>query len=156
MIMKWGRPGLLWGASVLFSLVAQAEAEELPANFVWCDCICGGYDPLNYECTVSVPNAKVSHYLEKISPLSLRAGAAISFRSACQKPETCRKMVIKPWSAGVPRMPLKGFVAVKLQASHPYGPIPVGSSFTLNGSAFQPAWDRLYPVSPPEDQKSNP
>lgn len=124
-------------------LVSFARAEEkLPGNFVWCDCICGNYNPLDYICAVSVPNAHVSHYLEKISPLSLRVGATISFRSACENPGVCGTVDIL--RSTVPQLPLKGFVAVKLQASHPYGPIPVGTSFKLIGSAYEPLWDRLY------------
>jgi hypothetical protein len=50
-------------------LVPGTQAEEVPANFVWCDCICGNYSPLDFECVLSVPNRKTSDYLSKIAPL---------------------------------------------------------------------------------------
>lgn len=126
-------------------LVPHARAEDVPANFVWCDCICGNYDPLDFVCVVSVSNRHVSHYLEKIAPLSLRAGAALAFRSACEHPNVCEPADAKPWEPNVPRMPFKGFVAVKLQASLPYGPIPAGTVIRLKGSAYEPLWDSLFP-----------
>ena len=124
-------------------LAAEAHAEQnLPSNFVLCECICGNYDSFSYECIVTVPTLHVSHYLEKIAPLSLRVGAAVSFRSACQNPAACGTINILRTT--VPQLPLKGFVAVKLMESHPYGPIPVGTTFKLIGSAYEPLLDRLY------------
>src|SRR4026209_2830572 len=114
-------------------VVADAQAEETPANFVWCDCICGNYNPLDFMCVVSVPNQHVSRYLSKLAPLSLRAGASLSFRPAGENPALCEPADVFPWKPDVSQMPFKGFVAVKLQASHPYGPIPVGTPITLRG-----------------------
>src|SRR5262245_46440588 len=127
-------------------VVATAQAEELPANFVWCECICGNYDPLDFVCVVSVSNKKVSHHLEKISPLSLRAGAAISFRSACEKPSVCEPVDVFPWESAASRISLKGFVTVKLQKNQPFGPITVGTTINLEGSAYEPLWQSLYPA----------
>lgn len=127
-------------------LVPHAHATELPANFVWCDCICGNYEPLDFICVVSVTNRHVSHYLTKISPLSLRVGSELSFRSACEKPASCGPADVVPWQPNVSRMPFKGFVAVKLQESAPFGPMPVGSSIRLRGSAYEPLWDGLFPA----------
>ena len=123
-------------------VVSKSKAgEELPSNFVWCDCICGNYNPLDYICMVSVPNAHVSRYL---SSLTLRAGATISYRSACKNPAACETADALPWRPVASQLPFKGFVAVKLQENHPYGPFPVGTSFKLKGSAYQPLWQQLY------------
>ena len=126
--------------------IANAQSQEMPANFVWCDCICGNYTPLEYVCVVSVPTPKVSHHLEKITPLSLRAGAAISFRSACENPTVCEPADVFPWKSDVSQMPFRGFAAVKLQENQPYGPIPVGTTIKLRGSAYEPLWHSLFPA----------
>jgi hypothetical protein len=127
-------------------LVPNTQAEELPANFVWCDCICGNYNPLDFMCVVSVPDRHVSRYLSNIAPLSLRLGSSVGFRSACENPAVCGPADVFPWSPKVSQMPFKGFVAVKLQASNPFGPIPVGTPIKLRGSAYEPLWDSLFPA----------
>ena len=131
-----------------FSLAPNVQAEEVPANFVWCDCICGNYSPLEYVCVVNVSEKKISHHLEKIAPLSLRVGASISFRSACENPAVCEPADVFPWKPQASQMPFKGFVAVKLQENQPFGPIPVGTTIRLRGSAYEPLWHTLFLADP--------
>ena len=139
------RKGLLGISFICICLAPHTQAADVPANFVWCDCICGNYDPLDFVCVVSVPDQHVSRYLSKIAPRSLRAGSSLSFKSACERPDVCGPADVLPWRPNLSQMPFKGFVAVKLQASLPYGPIPVGTVIRLKGSAYEPLWDSLFP-----------
>ena len=59
-VLAWQLVRLLVSTVALFTIAKAHADERLPANFVWCDCICGNYNPLDYVCVVSVPDKHVS------------------------------------------------------------------------------------------------